>query len=289
MGRRPTAPGWGHYLGKAFLLKWNLLLFPAAVVAALISGVPDIALPLVLAGEMTYLAGLTAQPKFRKAIDAQKHATKQVPAELAESKNRDRLETVLRSLSRDARERFQGLRDRCVEMQSLAEGVRGHTKSNAMDNHHTDTLNRMLWVFVRLLASQQALTRFLQTTDAVAMQRRVTELNERIDQAKADDNDKILRALIDSVATAQLRVDNLQKAEENAEFVEIELDRIEDKIKALVEMAVSTEDPDYISSQVDSVAASISDTEAAIREMAFLPGVDDGLDDSAPSILSVSA
>ena len=37
------------------------------------------------------------------------------------------------------------------------------------------------------------------------------------------------------------------------------------------------------------VRASISDTEAAMREMSFLPGVDAEMDESAPAILSISA
>ncbi|MGB1016997.1 MAG: YqgE/AlgH family protein, partial [Nannocystaceae bacterium] len=36
-------------------------------------------------------------------------------------------------------------------------------------------------------------------------------------------DEKILRALVDSLATAQLRLDNFEKARRNAEFVDIEL------------------------------------------------------------------
>ncbi|MCA9697008.1 MAG: hypothetical protein KC431_05755, partial [Myxococcales bacterium] len=107
----------------------------------------------------------------------------------------------------------------------------------------------------------------------------------KVAEAKDRGDDKILRALVDSLATAQLRLDNLQKATRNAEFVDIELDRIEDKIKALVEMAVSHEDPDFISNQVDSVAESISHTEQAMREMTMLSNIDDDFEQGAPAIL----
>ena len=41
-----------------------------AGVAALLSPWPDALLPLVAAGELTYLAGMVSHPKFRTAIDA---------------------------------------------------------------------------------------------------------------------------------------------------------------------------------------------------------------------------
>jgi len=285
----PTKNNLGGYARKAFLQHWNLLVFGGAVVFGAISGFADIVLPLVLAGEIGYLGFLSTNPKFQKAMDAQDHAAKQLPKETEPQPNR--LDNLLTTLNGDRNFRFSQLRDRCVEMQRIASRVRGHGRG-AGDALHAAALNKMLWVFARLLGSQQGLEKFLETTDALAIKRRVSELETRIAKAEKDGNDKILRALIDSVATANLRVDNLATAQHNAEFVEIELDRIEDKIKALVEMAVSHEDPDFISSQVDSVAQSVSDTEQVMREMSFIPGVNDGIEEeeeSTPSILSVSA
>lgn len=284
MGNAGTELGWGRYIAKAFTVRWNMLIFGAAVVAGVISGVPDIAIPLVLAGEMTYLAALSANTKFRKAIDAQHHKALNTASATARAKTR--VEDVLGTLSTRRRERFTSLRNRCLEMSRLAAGVRGDAHPSS--TLHTESLERMLWVFLRLLASEKALERFLETTDAVSMRKRVAELEKRTAKAKKEGNEKILRALIDSMATAQLRVDNLQKAEDNAEFVEIELDRIEDQIQALVEMGVGHEDPDFLSGQVDSVTASISHTEEAMRDLSFLPGVDE-LEESTPSILSVPA
>ena len=58
------------YLKEAFLFRWNLLLLIGGVAVAAMSPFPDALLPLVAAGELTYLAGLTSIPRFRKAIDA---------------------------------------------------------------------------------------------------------------------------------------------------------------------------------------------------------------------------
>ena len=61
----------GAYLKTAFTTRWNLLLFGGGVAAALISGFPGIVLPLVLAGEVYYLASMLANDRFRSAVEAQ--------------------------------------------------------------------------------------------------------------------------------------------------------------------------------------------------------------------------
>lgn len=283
-GQRPSqGPSWWHYVRKAFTWRWNLLVFGGASVAALLSGAPDVALPLVAAAELVYLAGLTATPKFRAAVEAELHKA-QAPAEHAAKAQRS-LGQMLAGLAPARSKRFQALLTRCLEMKRIAAGVRGHSGEPARASLPTPALDRMLWAFVRLLWSQQALERFLQATNEAEMHARIGELEQRIASAKEKGDDKIMRALVDSLATAQLRLDNVQKAARNAEFVEIELDRIEGKIQALVEMTVGHEDPDFISTQVDSVAESITHTEQAIREMTFLTGLGPEADEVAPSIL----
>ena len=68
----------------------------------------------------------------------------------------------------------------------------------------------------------------------------------------------------------------------SAEFVTIELDRLEGKIQALAEMAVNRQDPDFLSSQVDSAADSMRQTEKAVSELQHLTGLSDQLDEPPP-------
>ena len=59
---------------------------------------------------------------------------------------------------------------------------------------------------------------------------------------------------------------------------------MEGKIQALAEMAVNRQDPDLISSQVDSAAESMRQTEKAVSELQHLTGLADELQDP-PAIL----
>jgi len=285
----PTPAGLWRYLREAFLYRWNLLFFLGGTAAAVLSPFPDGLLPIVCAAELVYLGGLTALPRFRAAIDARAHAERAAP-EPGAAASQQALADVVRALDPPARQRFERLRARCLDMQRLAQGVGGAAGggTSRADEIRAPALDRLLWAFLRLLASQQALRRFLSSADEAQIQHGVDDLRVRQEEAKKRGDERIVRSVSDAIATSELRLQNFRKAASNAEFVGVELDRIEGKIQAISEMAVSHQDPDYISSQVDSVAESMAHTEAAIRELHQITGLGEELS-ATPAILSAGA
>ncbi len=282
--------GWFRYIKEAFTYRWNLLLFGGAAAAAILSPSPDIVLPLVVAGEIAYLAGLTTLPRFQAAIDARSRAEERGLSTGSAPPSQDKqkkLADILGSLEADRRNRFLRVRARCVEMQRIANAVRGDTRdeSGAAAELRTPALDRLLWVFLRLLLSQQALARFLRAADGQAIKTQLDELIAKQRAAEEKKDERILRSVTDSVATATLRLENYEKARSNAEFVGVELDRIENKIQALTEMAISHQDPNELSAQVDAVADGMSQTEETIRELQAITGLGNDSNE-APSILS---
>src|SRR6185295_20402303 len=73
VAKKPEA-GMSDYLREAFLFRWNLLLFLGGTAAAVMTPLAPVLLPLVAAGELTYLTGLMSIPRFRAAIDAKVHS-----------------------------------------------------------------------------------------------------------------------------------------------------------------------------------------------------------------------
>lgn len=281
--------GFFRYLQEAFTFRWNLLIFGGAAAAAMLSGHPDVALPLVAAGEIAYLAGLATLPRFQSAIDAKAHHESKggTAADPEASKSsRQKLVDVLGSLDPDRRNRFLRLRARCVEMQRIANAVRGETRdaSGASTELRAPALDRLLWMFLRLLLSAQAIERFLRATDGAAIKKNLAALQERQTAASAKGDERMLRSLTDAIATAELRMDNHAKAESNAEFVALELDRLEQKIQALTEMAISHQNPDELSVQVDAVADGMAQTEQTIRDLQSITGLSPEAD-ATPEIL----
>ncbi len=289
MAARTPRPGddFGKYLKTAFLYRWNLLAFLGATAAAALSGHADALMPLVAAGELAYLGSMVSFPRFRKAIDAQGYRSPNF-AEQPKEDPRVKLATLVSGLPPKARQRFDALRERCLRMRDIAHGVRGAmgTGAAAGDDLRTPALDRLLWVFLRLLVSQASLQQFLATTDEAQLQQRVADLKTRLEAAQADPDERMLRSLTDSLQVAELRLDNFQKAQDNAEFVEIELDRIENKIQALTEMSVNRQDPDFLTSQVDAAADSMAQTETAITELQNITGLVSDLEEPPPILQS---
>jgi len=275
----------GDYLKEAFLFRWNLLLFLGSTAAAALTPIPDLLLPLVGAGEMVYLAGLVSIPRFRAAIDAKVHAESQGAPAATSAIPAVSLVQMLGGLPTPDRARFERLHTRCREMQKIAAGVRGATDAKqGPEEITTPGLDRLLWLFLRLLLSRTALDRFLQTMNGQEISGRLDELRKSLATAQAANDERVVRSLQDSIAMGELRLDNFGRAKKNAEFVAIELDRIEGKIQALAEMAVNRQDPDFLSSQVDSAAESMRQTEKAVSELQHLTGLGEQLEEP-PAIL----
>ena len=284
----PQGAGMTDYLKEAFLFRWNLLFFLGGTAAAAMAPLSAALLPIVAAGEVLYLAGLVSVPRFRAAIDAKVHATSEAagaaadPATPAQS-----VVSMLSGLSNDARARFERLHGRCIEMRGIAAGVRGAAgdQRQAAEEIRTPGLDRLLWLFLRLLLSKAALDRFLKTMNETDISTRLEDLRKNLAAAQGGGDDRIVKSLQDSIASAELRLDNFERAKKNAEFVAVELDRIEEKIQALAEMAVNRQDPDFLTSQVDSAAESMRQTEKAVSELQNLTGLADQFDDP-PAILA---
>jgi hypothetical protein len=282
--RVPGEAGMADYLREAFFFRWNLLLLAGGAAAAALTPLAPVLLPLVAAGELTYLAGLVSLPRFRAAIDAKKHAARSIPAATGPAPAAPSLLEMLSTLPADARKRFERLHSRCVEMRTIAAGVRGASadRASVSDEMRTPGLDRLLWLFLRLLVSKTALDRFLRTLDESEITTRLAELRKTFATAQAGGDERVVRSLQDSIAMAELRLDNFERAKKNADFVSIELDRIEGKIQTLAEMAVNRQDPDFLSSQVDSAAESMRQTEKAVSELQHLTGLADQLEEPPP-------
>jgi hypothetical protein len=276
------------YLKAAFVNHWNLLIFLGGAAFALISGHPDALLPIVLAGEIGYVGLLGSHPKFQQYVDAQE--AKAARAEDSQT-NQQMLQQMLRSLPPEVLQRFQTLRSQCLELRQLAMDIRRPGVAAVdvpLDQIQLSGLDRLLWIHLRLLYTQLALSKFLKKTSADQIQRSIQSLEQQIQQLPADDKDprgaRVRAALQDNLDTSRNRLANLTKARENYDFMGLEIDRLENKIRSLSEMAINRQEPEFISSEVDHVASSMVDTEKTMNELQFATGLN-SLDSEPPSML----
>jgi hypothetical protein len=278
------------YLKAAFLNHWNLLCFGGGAAFALLSGRADVLLPIVLAGELAWVGLLASAPKFQSYVDAQ--AAKSARAE-SSLDNQQALEHILRSLPRDLLQRFQSLRAQCVELRQIALELKRPGMGAVdvpLDQFQVSGLDRLLWIHLRLLYTQYALSQFLQKTSADQIQKTIERLSQQIAQLPADDTDsgrqRARAALSDNLETSRARLANWNKANENCQLIGLELDRLENKIRSLSEMAVNRQEPEFITNEVDHVANSLLDTERTMNELQFATGLS-AAESEPPALLRV--
>ena len=268
MSGKPPRPGFTKYLGAAFSWHWNLLAFGAGVVFAFLSGHPDIFLPLFGAAEIAYLGLLSTHPKFRKSVDARKYAGRGVGVQNIPT---DDLMRQMRSgLKPEAWRKFEMLRDRCLHLDNLAKQFRGEhmQTSSASSEIQTASLERLLWMFLKLLYSVDALDRFLKGTDRSFLAEKHTEAEAGLKEAQEKKrHENIIRSLQDQVATLHQRLENYDRAVENRDYLTLELERIEQKVSVISEMAINSRDTSDFTAQVDGITDGIAATEQAMRTL----------------------
>ena len=87
----------------------------------------------------------------------------------------------------------------------------------------------------------------------------------------------------DSLLTSHARLANYKKAQENCELMGLEIDRLENTIHSLSELAVNRQEPEFITGQIDQVANSMVQTERTMGELQFVTGLKSA-DDEVPQV-----
>jgi hypothetical protein len=277
--------GFVHYLKKAFFIHWNLLAIGALGVAGIISGQPDVVLPLTAAAEILFLASLSTNKKFQAAIDAEANKAKHAEASMQAAL---KTQQVFDSLADPDKRAFRMLKDQILNLSKIAESFSGGP-SGVSDNR-LGGMNHLLWIYLKLLYSKNAVERFFATTKPAAIDQDIARAKERLKTLGPTDNDsptdaKRRASLEDQLKTCEMRLENFQRAKDNYEFIQDELGRLSSKIAGLAEMAVARQDPNFISDEVDSVSKSVEAGEKAMSELDFLTGWS-RLDEAAPDLLS---
>lgn len=272
--------GFVKYVKAAFLNRWNLLLFLGAAGLAALAPGADITLPLVLAGEIGFLSLLATNDKFQRYVEAQAAAE----ARGRGSQSADMvMRRILNALPNHVAKRFDELSSRCRELRQLAAELRDPQSAGLpqpFEDMQLAGLDKLLWIYLRLLFTHFSLEKFLRDTNQQQIQADIDKLESQLAQLAQEPTDsqreRMQKAIEDNLETSRARLANFQKAHDNFELVQLEIDRLENKIRALSEMAVNRHEPEFISGQVDQVAASMVQTERTMSELRFLTGLETG-------------
>lgn len=278
------------YISAAFRNRWNLLGLLGGVGFSLLSGRPEIGLSLLAAAEVAWLGLIATHPKFQQYIDvAEQQELRSDDARTAAA----RMRRMMSSLPRGAQQRFNELMERCNELRTIAEQYRdAHQHDTAPETFselRLDGLDRLLWLFLKLLYTENSLNRFFETTTMDEIEREIRQVQARLkrehERPENQQRQRIIATLQDSLKTCEQRRVNFQQARDSYELVKAEQKRLEHKIRSIAETGISKGDPSTFSHEVDSVTGSIHDTEKTLSELEFVTGFSTSEDEIVPEIV----
>ena len=133
-------------------------------------------------------------------------------------------------------------------MRRLAKSV--HADAVPDDDLRESALNRLLFFYLRLLVARRSLENFLAQSNLVELQLQQKDLTARLAEAEKGSDQRMVISLQDTIKDLETRIANVDKGDKDAQFVDLELTRIEGKVNALAESAITRQDPGALSAQV---------------------------------------
>lgn len=229
-----------------------------------------------LGAELGYLWVLGNNQRFRRFVDASKRL--QTNQQL-----QTRVETLIRNLSNEDQQRYRSLESRCkmileqqAQIQSPSQGLQVQGEG----------LGRLLWVYLRLLATRQAINRILRggsgaQDETAGLDERIANLQSRLQEPLPEDLRKSITGQIEILQQRQAR---RREAKDKLAFLDSELTRIQEQVELVREQAVLSADPETLSKRIDEVTATLGGTTQWIRDQQKIYGAVEALMSEPPPV-----
>ncbi len=271
-------------LKRAFTWHWHLLGLGAGATVAVLSGAPLLVLPFLAAAELGYLGFLGLNPRFQNVLKGQKKSPPPLPVD-----PRQRFQQLMAFLNPADAERFETLRHRCMELVNLRRNMAAKEGVSGADDLRGESLDRMLWLFLKLLHQRTGLEKFLGATQRESIEAELNSAEQQLATARERDKSaglpesRLATSIRDRVSTIRERLDNHHKAAESLELVTAEIDKTEQQITHLCEVGMTMSDSAGLSVQIDTISQSLQSSEKIFSEASFSQIYDD---EPAPPLLS---
>jgi len=199
-----------------------------------------------LAGIVAFVGGRSASERFQKLVEGERLLARSGSAE-------DKMKAAYDALQPASQARYRALVVVCREVLGLGAGEGGPSDFRA------GNLNQMLWLFLRLLASREAITDTLARIDRRQLESGLESLKGRVASA-GDPESALARSLRATLEIQQKRVANLDTATNNLAVIDAELERIEQQVRLVREESAVSRSPEALSARLDAVSSTLSET-----------------------------
>lgn len=276
----------GAQIKRAFLWHWHLLGLGVGLGISILSGAPQMCLPLLAAAELAYLGFIGIQPRFQNVLRGQSMMKNVVSAEDPAA----RYQKIASFLTQEDLTRFQHLQSRCAALLDLRRRMDSKDDSDSSEDFRAESLDRMLWLCLKLLHQRSGLERFLSSTnrDQIESEMRAAEdqltESQKRDAAAGGIEGRLTTSIKERIKTIGERLENYNKATESLELVCSEIEKTEQQITHLCEVGMTMRDSSNLSAQIDSISESLQSSEKAFAHASIAGLLDE--DESAPPLLS---
>jgi hypothetical protein len=223
--------------------------------------------------ELGYLFFLSTHPRFQRIIKAriqsQTHHQRYV-----------KLMELLGQLEPQEQKQYKSLEDRC---RNILDQLSTSETAVAV-SAQSEGLSRLLWIFLRLLLTRQAIMRALREAQAKgsdSLEERIAGLEEKLKNTSMSED--LRKSLMSQMEILRQRQDKHREAGEKMAFLDAELMRIQEQVELLREQAVLSTGPEVISQRIDQISENLGDTTQWIQEQQKIYGcVEDLLAEPPP-------
>jgi hypothetical protein len=231
------------------------------------------------AAELGYLFALANNKRFQRYVTGAGMVE-------AQQETQAKLGAILNGLTPTLQQRYRTLEKRCKAILGQQ-----HPERDLDDEVRAqgEGLGRLLWIYLRLLATYQSFARLL--GEMINAEREREPIEERIERleaqlARGSAGEDLRNSLTSQLEILRQRQASQREAREKIAFLDAELTRIEEQVELVREQAVLSSDPSAVSARIDEIGATLAGTNQWIREQKQVEGrIGDVLEEPPPLIV----
>ena len=249
-----------NYTKEALFNTWNLVfLITVAVVAAGLgltglfpAWLPGLLLFLGGGAELIYLGVMPRNQRFQRYVRAEKRAEKhQAPSQRE-------IFSQLRNQSQRRYAKLRKLKDQIqANYQKLSYASQGILTS------HVDKIDGLLDSYLDLLHQRERYRDFMDS----ATEDRILKSIDALKKDMADDPDRVRAVKQRRLKVLERRLARFRKAHENLEIIGAQLSTIEDVVRYIHEQSWTLQNPEEVTTQLDTLLQEVEETQSSIREI----------------------
>jgi hypothetical protein len=226
--------------------------------------------------ELGYLWLLGSNRRFQRFVEA---------SQQLQTRNQwqAKINALIQQLSHEDQQRYRALEVRCWTLLEQQHAIQAPSPGLRAQG---EGLGRLLWVYLRLLATRQAIQRILRgpagaSDESIGLEERIRQLESRLQEQLSEE---LRKSLMGQIEILQQRLDKRREAKDKLAFLDAEITRIQEQVELVREQAVVSADPETLSKRIDQVTATLGGTTQWISDQQKIYGAVEDLMSEPPPL-----